>query len=355
MLLLMTTIFGARNDSPLFIENQLAFYENIFIPEIKKRGVDTVLMLGDTWDRRKYVNLNTLHVFKQRFFKPLYDMGVKIKMIYGNHDVYYRNTNDVNSVDFLEKEFPNIEVISSSKIFDFDGTKIGLISWIHSGNLEEGLNFIKTADCDVLAGHFEIKTFEMVRGSYCDSGFDKRIFDRFEKVISGHFHVISDDGRIHYLGNAHQLNWSDYGLRKGFWFLDTNTRELELVENPHSLYEKIYFKEDIDLIKFDYEQYSSKIVRVFVKNFEIQNKKKLDLFVDRLTARAFSVEVHEISTVDQEEESDNAEINIDSSDTMGIIDQYIDGVTAGSTFDKTILRKHLADIYTEALDRVVSA
>ena len=107
----------------------MQFYDNVFFPALEEHGIKLLLILGDTWDRRKYINLNTLHVVKERFFRRLENMGVQVKMIYGNHDVFYRNTNEVNSVDFLSKEFSNIEVIEQHKIFDFDGLKLGILPW----------------------------------------------------------------------------------------------------------------------------------------------------------------------------------------------------------------------------------
>ena len=91
--------FGARNDSTHFLDFYEKFYNEIFFPTIKSAGIDTVLILGDTFDRRKYVNFFTLKRAKQMFFDPLAQMGVDVHMLAGNHDTYFKNTNDVNSVD----------------------------------------------------------------------------------------------------------------------------------------------------------------------------------------------------------------------------------------------------------------
>lgn len=345
--------FGGKSDSPLFLEHQVKFYDDIFFPEMERRGIKLLLILGDTWDRRKYINLNTLHVVKEKFFRRLELLGVQVKMIYGNHDVFFRNTNSVNSVDFLAHEFSNIEVVETNKIFDFDGLKVGMISWINSANLEDSLSFIRTADCGVLCGHFEIKTFEMIKGVSCDHGFDKDIFNRYERVFSGHFHVVSTDRRITYLGNPHEMNWGDHGVKKGFWLFDTATLESEYVLNPHRTYEKIAYHDELDIMQFDYNSYLNKIVRVYVRSFEVANKKKLDLFLDKLSVSAFSCETHEISR-DGSTDDDVEHIDADHGDNLSVIDQYIEAVSEGASYDKGKLKGFFLEIYNEAQEKMVT-
>ncbi|NCA22519.1 MAG: hypothetical protein EBS86_15460 [Crocinitomicaceae bacterium] len=90
--------FGARNDSTLFLDFYEKFYRDTFFPTLIKEKIDTVLILGDTFDRRKYINFFSLKRAKQMFFDPLFQMGIQVHMLAGNHDTYFKNTNDVNSV-----------------------------------------------------------------------------------------------------------------------------------------------------------------------------------------------------------------------------------------------------------------
>ena len=52
--------FGARNDNQKVAAFQRKFYDEVFFPEIDKRGIDTVINLGDTFDRRKYIAFTSL-------------------------------------------------------------------------------------------------------------------------------------------------------------------------------------------------------------------------------------------------------------------------------------------------------
>lgn len=345
--------FGCRGDSLLHLENQLEFYEKVFFPELEKNRVKTCLILGDVWDRRKYININTLHVFREKFFRKLKDLDVAVKVLYGNHDTSFRNTNSVNSLDFIGEAFDNIEIIDTPRVFDFDGLKIGMISWINSSNREESIEFIKTADCRILCGHFEINGFEMVKGHYCSGGFEAKDFSRFEEVFSGHFHITSTSDGISYLGNPNQNDWGDYGLKKGFWILDSETCERVHIQNPFNLYEKLQYDDEVDVIKFDYTPYKGKIVRVYVASFEVTNKKKLSLFIDRLGADAYSVEVMEQSTTGSVEDEDEL-IDMVGSDTSAMIDQYITSVGVSSSFDASRLKGYFAEVYQEANDKMIN-
>ena len=65
--------FGARNDSVNFLDFFEKFYDEVFFPKLKEEGIDDVLILGDTFDRRKYVNFYTLERTKKMFFDRLRD------------------------------------------------------------------------------------------------------------------------------------------------------------------------------------------------------------------------------------------------------------------------------------------
>ena len=60
------THFGAKGDSQIFLEHTFKFFEDVFFPTIKERGITNVLHLGDLMDRRKYVNFHTLHQMRTR-------------------------------------------------------------------------------------------------------------------------------------------------------------------------------------------------------------------------------------------------------------------------------------------------
>ena len=99
--LLNDTHFGVRNDSPAFLEYQVKFYEEQFFPYLEENNITTLIHLGDVTDRRKFINFKTASVFREKFFKRLWDMKIDTHIIIGNHDTYYKNTNEVNAMENL--------------------------------------------------------------------------------------------------------------------------------------------------------------------------------------------------------------------------------------------------------------
>ena len=92
------THFGARNDSPFFLDNALSFFEKQFFPYLRDNNITNVIHLGDFFDRRKYVNFNTLSVVRKRFVDKVVNDKLNLHITIGNHDTYFRNTNDLNSL-----------------------------------------------------------------------------------------------------------------------------------------------------------------------------------------------------------------------------------------------------------------
>ena len=96
--LITDTHFGARNDSIAFNDYFYKFYENVFFPEIDKRGINTIIHLGDTMDRRKFVSYKIANDFRTKFIQPIVDRNIDTHILIGNHDTFYKNTNNINSV-----------------------------------------------------------------------------------------------------------------------------------------------------------------------------------------------------------------------------------------------------------------
>lgn len=345
--LITDTHFGARNDSQFFLDNFEKFYREIFFPKLDEEGITDVLILGDTFEHRKTLNAITFYRARKMFFDELYKRNIQVKMLIGNHDVAYKNTNEVNWCQYMEAAYPNLKVVYHPAVYEFDGLPIAMISWINPENLQDSLEFIRTVNAPILCGHFEIKTFEMMKGQPCLNGFDKEVFNRFEAVFSGHFHVISTDGRITYLSNPSQTNWGDYGLKKGFWILDTATREYHHIENPFEVYGKIVYTEEISVIDFDYSKYQDKMIRVYIQSFAQTNQQKLNLFLEKLNTFAHNTEVFEI---DDSLTGTLDESALDFTNTNAVIEQYIDDVIQNDLVDKNQLKGIFMGLYTEAME-----
>jgi len=95
------THFGARNDNLNFNEYFYKFYEEQFFPYLKENNITHCIHMGDIMDRRKFISYRTAKDVRERFIKPFVDLGVELHVMVGNHDTYFKNTNEVNSVTEL--------------------------------------------------------------------------------------------------------------------------------------------------------------------------------------------------------------------------------------------------------------
>ena len=201
----------------------------------------------------------------------------------------------------------------------------------------------------ILMGHFEITGYEMDKGHLCDNGMDRNTFAKFDSVYSGHFHQPSSVGNISYLGAQYEMTWSDHDQKRGFSVFDTETRKMEYIRNPFSLFHKIIYNdtdmtiEDVALL--DTSNLTNTFIKVIVSNKS--NPYIFDLFLDRLQASAPCdikvVEDHmNLDVIDESELVDEAQ------DTLTILKQYVQNLEFSG--DKAKVESILDDLYKEAID-----
>ena len=144
--------FGARKNSKLFHDYFLKFYNDIFFPYLEEHGITTVVDMGDTFDSRKGIDFSALSWAKNNYYDRLADMGVTVHTVVGNHTAYYKNTNDVNAVDLLLREYSNVHVYSEAQEVFLDKLKVLFIPWINAENTESTIKSIQDSDILVRDG-----------------------------------------------------------------------------------------------------------------------------------------------------------------------------------------------------------
>lgn len=336
---------GIRNSSEIFLENARQFYSEIFFPYCKENGIEQILHLGDYYDHRKFVNFKALNHNRKHFLDPMRKMGMKMDIIPGNHDTYFKNTNDLNSLKECLGHYMNeVHIVMDPKVMEYGSLKIALLPWINPENYESSMKFIRDCKADWLGGHLELNGFEMLRGVKNTHGLDKSIFSKFETVLSGHFHVSSQQDNIHYLGSQMEFFWSDAHDPKYFHVIDTETREITKIRNNFTLFEKILYNDD----KMSYNDYDvSKLRNKFVKIVVIN---KNDLFsFDRFVDRVQSEKIHDLKIAEnfQEFMGDNIDDEkVTFEDTQEIVDSYIEAVE--TDLDKDKIKVKVRELMTEA-------
>jgi hypothetical protein len=337
---------GARNDSPAFHKFFAKFYTEIFFPYLEEHGVTDVIQLGDVFDRRKYVNFNSLHQSRDYFFQPL--NKYRTWMLVGNHDTYFKNTNNVNSPNMLLKEYENIQAIQGAYETSLGGVSFLFMPWICDDNHKASFKALQQTQATHVVGHFEIDGFEMYKGAIHEGGLTKDTFTNFETVWSGHFHHQSKVGNIHYLGTPYEITWSDHGDQKGFHIFDTDTRELTFVPNPFSIFHKLHYDDQdrqiSDVVNLDFNQYTDTFVKLIVRNKT--NPYCFDMFIDKLEKAG----VYNVQVVDDHFHMDDvidSDITSEAEDTLAVLTNHIR--LMDDTVDKPKLRSLLQNLYQEAL------
>ena len=334
--------FGARKGAEYIHRYFKNFYDNIFFPYLEKNKIGTVVDMGDTFDNRRNIDLVTLEWSKKNYYDRLQAMGIKVHTIVGNHTAYYKDTNEVNTVDLLLKEYDNVVVYSEPTEISLDGLNVLLLPWINEENRSQTMEVINKSTSKVVMGHLELNGFVATRGHMMEHGMDTKVFDKFDSVYSGHFHTRSTNGKIHYLGNPYEMYWNDVNDTRGFHIFDTKTIKHTPINNPYRLFYNIYY-EDTNYKLFDSREYKNKIVKVIVKRKTDQ--KQFEKFIDKL----YNSGIQDLKIIENYvfQESEDFEVE-ETENTIGILNRYIDE----SEFegDKTLIKDILQQIYKEACE-----
>lgn len=337
--------FGSHKGSQIYLDFYQKFYDNVFFPYLKKHKITTVLDLGDTFDNRKSIDFVTLQWAKENYYDRLRDMGVTVHTCVGNHTAYYKNTNDVNTLDLLLTEYDNVHCYQDATEVNIGGTSILLVPWICPENYDLSIKTIRNSTSKVAMGHLELNGYLCRPGFRYEHGMDSNLFANFDTVLSGHFHHKNSKGNVTYLGNPYQLYWNDYGDVRGFHIFDTETLKYRMVKNPYEIFAKIYWDDTKKTTDVDPSFYTDKYVKVIVeqKTNYTQFEHMLNSVID---AGALDVKIVEKVGVFDDPEADD----IDVKDTLTLLDEYLDDVEV--PVDKSDLKHLMKSLYIESCEVV---
>lgn len=339
--LITDTHFGVRGDNQTILDHQKQFFETQFFPEIQNRNITTVIHLGDLVDRRKYINYHTAERLRKDFLDPVNSIA-KMHIIAGNHDVFFKTNNETNAFNEILRGYENIKHYTETT-----ETEFGLfVPWITDSNRNQTLELIEDSYSRYLFGHLELKGFEMFRGSICDHGYSKDLFSRFDFVFSGHFHKKSTRDNIYYLGAPYEMTWSDFNCPRGFHIFDTETQELEFIQNTNNLFERIEYDDEYVAISTIDKKPIGNCANKYVKIVVVTKSDpyKFDMFVDSIEKQM----PIDLKIVDSFEfDSSVTDIVSEAQDTQTILLNTIESLELN--LDKTKLKQLMSSLYNEAL------
>ena len=342
--ILNDTHCGLKNGSDIFLNNAEDFYSKVFFPYLEEHDITTILHLGDYYDHRRFVNFKALERNRHMFLNKIREKGIHMSIIPGNHDVYYKNTNELCSLKELLGHYTDcVSIYMDPTDLKCGDMSIGLVPWITSDNEQECLDFIQNTQSQVLMGHFELAGFKfMANANIVSHGMGTDVFNRFDAVYSGHYHTKSSQNNITYLGSQLEFTWSDAHDPKFFHVFDTTTREIEAIRNPYTLYRKLYYSDDK---QSDCTDITGKFVKIIVS--DRKDHYMFDKYFDKVQA----MNPHELKIVDNivdlsAETIEDEKINLE--DTTTLLNTYVDALEV--EHDKGKLKNMLSELYVEAMD-----
>lgn len=192
--------FGLKSNSQLHNEDCLNFIKWA-TETAKQNGCETALFLGDWHNNRASINIVTLN-YSLQALEYLNDNFESVYFIPGNHDLYYRDKRDIQSVAWA-KHLPKVQICNDW----FVSGDVVIAPWLVSVDYKK----ISKLNGKYMFGHFELPHFYMNAMVQMPdhSELKREHFENFEHVFTGHFHKRQNYKNITYIGNCFPHNYAD--------------------------------------------------------------------------------------------------------------------------------------------------
>ena len=194
--------FGLKSNSILHNEDCLNFVKWA-TAKAREEGCETAMFLGDWHNNRASINILTLG-YSLQALEHLNGNFDQVFFIPGNHDLYYRDKRDVQSVEWA-KHLPNIIICNDW----YNSGNVVIAPWLVGDDYKQ----IPKLTGKYMFGHFELPGYLMnAMVAMPEHGELRREnFGNFEHVFTGHFHKRQTQKNITYIGNCFPHNYADAG------------------------------------------------------------------------------------------------------------------------------------------------
>ena len=299
--------FGIKKADPTFMESQLRFFKEQFVPELNASGIKDIWILGDVFDTRQAINTSVIYNVIDLFNETLKDFNIKI--IVGNHDMYLTTDVGITSLKILSV-LPHVTIYDKQMTLEIDGKKILMQPWIVDYAQED---LIK-GKYDYAFMHADIIGFDMGGGRLSESGLmAKELLKKVDAVYTGHYHngihrQFEKGKSVTYLGAPYQLTRIDRGGTRGYHILDIATGERTMVENKVSMKFTRHVYPDVNL-----EVIPGNVVDLDIPAEYNDQTKKISVLVTKLERLkpAYPVNINYLPSEDDTEEIiDTENLNI---------------------------------------------
>ena len=228
---------GVHQNSQLWLDIANQWVDWLVI-ELTNHNIKDIIICGDLFHYRDEIAVNTIHHVTNLMYKL---KQFNIIMLVGNHDAYYKDRSDVNSLSIFSG-WDNITIVENETYIhkQFERT-YSFVPW--------GEDINQTTASDIIFGHFEIQNFKFNHSKICTHGLKPtKILDKTDLIITGHFHTREErsykNGDIVYLGNPYQMDFGDTGQTKGYYILNLKNNGYTFHKNTISpTHEKLVLSE----------------------------------------------------------------------------------------------------------------
>ena len=332
------THFGCSNSNIILHEYMKSFYKDFF-DYIDKNNIRTILQLGDLFDVRKHINTWSLNFFREVFLKPVIERDLHVIVLLGNHDIFYRESLEISSVEEVLRPYEEwFTIIKEPRDCYIEDKSFLIVPWVCKENTDLVNLAIENSTSQYCAGHFEFNGFELFKGQYAKTHYDHKAYQKFKKVFSGHFHHMSSQDNVLYTGTPYELTWNDCNTTKGFFVLSDDN--LELVENEHYLFSSFKLS--------DYAEIPIDVV----------NKKHVKLTIDTqldvkeretLINNIYSMQPYSLKLIEIKKEVATEKVVYNATTSIGdLIEDYVNNIKVSDDVEKTKLSSILMSMYVEA-------
>lgn len=266
---------GIKKSDILFQNSQINFFKDQLVPELNKNNINDIFILGDVFDTRQSLNVQTVNTVIDLFKNILNKFNIHI--IVGNHDMYLTTDTDVNSLKILDL-LPNVTIYEKPTNLLIDNKKILMLPWVTDYTK---VNDIITDNYDYCFCHADIIGFDL-GGRLSETGFTAQtLLNKINHVYSGHYHngvnkTYLNNKSITYVGSPYQLTRIDRNTVKGYRILNIETNQQTLIENNISIkfIKHTYPNIDFNLIKnnvvdidipYEFADQTKKIYQIIAK------------------------------------------------------------------------------------------
>ena len=267
---------GYPNSVDKWFKVHQEYFQDFLLPLLKKELTkdDIIVHLGDLFDNRSVIPINILN-YAQNILEEMAQI-CPVHVIIGNHDLYTKSTNDVNTVK-LYKYIPNITVYEEPSKIEFMGRIILMLPWVEKR--KDQIEILKKfSGCDYLFCHSDLNGAKMHLTSVAHKNNDKidvEEFSGYKKVFSGHIHINQVSKNFTFTGNLFEMDRNDLGNQKGIFIIDMIDGSERFIKNDVSpRYKKVYVRKEEDIESLDLVS-TKDYIDLFISNSLLINNRKL--------------------------------------------------------------------------------